>query len=44
MEQPLFSVILRLLTARQLLPDALDSIFLQRVPDVQVIVIDDGSN
>jgi glycosyltransferase involved in cell wall biosynthesis len=43
MDQPVFSVILPTFNRAVLLPEALDSVFIQGVPDVQVIVIDDGS-
>ena len=42
-DQPIFSVVLPTFNRARLLPDALDSIFIQGVPDVQVIVVDDGS-
>ena len=43
MDQPVFSVILPTFNRARVLSDALDSIFIQGVPDVQVIVVDDGS-
>ena len=43
MDRPTFSVILPTFNRGRLLHDALDSIFVQGVPDVQVIVVDDGS-
>ena len=43
MAQPIFSVILPTFNRARFLPDALDSVFIQGVADVQVIVIDDGS-
>ena len=41
--QPLFSVIIPTFNRARFLPDALDSVFIQGLPDVQVIVVDDGS-
>lgn len=43
MDQPIFSVIIPTFNRARFLPDALDSVFVQGVPDVQVIVVDDGS-
>ncbi len=43
MDKPIFSVILPTFNRARFLPDALDSIFIQGVPDVQVILVDDGS-
>ncbi|MFY9608542.1 MAG: glycosyltransferase family A protein [Blastocatellia bacterium] len=43
MDQPTFSVIIPTFNRARFLPDALDSIFVQGVPDVQVILVDDGS-
>jgi len=43
MGQPVFSVILPTFNRARFISDALDSIFIQGVPDVQVIVVDDGS-
>jgi glycosyltransferase involved in cell wall biosynthesis len=43
MDQPIFSVILPTFNRARFLPDALDSIFVQGVPDVEVILVDDGS-
>jgi glycosyltransferase involved in cell wall biosynthesis len=43
MDGPTFSVILPTFNRARLLPDALDSIFVQGVPEVQVIIVDDGS-
>ena len=43
MNQPVFSVILPTFNRARFLPDALDSVFIQGIPDVQVIVVDDGS-
>lgn len=43
MDHPTFSVILPTFNRARFLPDALDSIFVQGVPDVQVILVDDGS-
>src|SRR5947207_1339494 len=38
-----FSVIVPTFNRAKVLPEALDSIFMQGIPDVQVIVVDDGS-
>jgi len=43
MDRPTFSVIIPTFNRARYLTEALDSIFIQGVPDVQVIVIDDGS-
>ena len=43
MDAPVFSVILPTFNRDRFLRDALDSIFIQGVSDVQVIVVDDGS-
>jgi hypothetical protein len=43
MDQPPFSVILPTFNRARFLPDAIDSVFIQGVPDVQLIVVDDGS-
>lgn len=43
MNQAIFSVIIPTFNRARFLPDALDSVFIQGVPDVQVIVVDDGS-
>ncbi|HEX5732695.1 MAG TPA: glycosyltransferase family A protein [Blastocatellia bacterium] len=43
MSQPSFSVIIPTFNRARFLPEALDSVFIQGVADVQVIVVDDGS-
>jgi glycosyltransferase involved in cell wall biosynthesis len=43
MDQPKVSVILPTFNRARFLPDALESIFVQGVPTVQVVVVDDGS-
>jgi glycosyltransferase involved in cell wall biosynthesis len=43
MDRPTFSVIVPTFNRARVLPDALDSIFVQGVPDVQVVIVDDGS-
>jgi glycosyltransferase involved in cell wall biosynthesis len=43
MEQPKVSVILPTFNRARFLPDALESIFVQGVRNVQVVVVDDGS-
>jgi len=43
MDQPIFSVIIPSFNRARFLPDALDSVFVQDIPDVQVILVDDGS-
>lgn len=43
MEEPIVSVIIPTFNRARFLPDALQSVFVQGVPDVQVVVVDDGS-
>src|SRR5262245_22494060 len=40
---PIFSVIIPAFNRAKVLRDALDSVFVQGIPEVQVIVVDDGS-